>query len=91
MFQKERDNWLWSEKNNHFDRIDSGDIPREYKEKSMVGYHGIGCITYPEFLRKGKLLGDKVGLYEITNPLSFIEVRSTRSKQLIKNFLKNDY
>ena len=57
----------------------------------MVGYHGIGCITYPEFLRQGKLLGDKVGLFEITNPLSFIEVRSKRSKQLIKYLLKNDY
>ena len=88
---KRENNWLWSEKNNTFSRIDSGDIPREYKEKSMVGYHGIGCVTYPEFIRNGKLMGDKIGLYETTNPLSFLEIRTDRSKQLIQKFIKNFY
>ena len=74
IISKRESNWLWSEKNNHFDRIDGG-IFREYKEKVWLVIMG-GCITYPEFLRQGKLLGDKVGLFEITNPLSFIEVRS---------------
>ncbi len=86
---KNESNWLWSENKNSLQRIDSGDVPRKYKEKSMVGYHGIGCITYPEFIRKGKLLGDSIGLYQIENPLSFFEIRSKQSKSIASKILNS--
>ena len=85
---KRENNWLWSEKNkNFFQRIDRGDIPREFKEKCMIGYHGLGCISYPEFIRKGSLLGKKIGLLEINNPLSFFEVRSEISLNIAKKII----
>ncbi len=89
IISKNENNWLWSEKNNAFYRVDSGDVPRNFKEKSMIGYHGIGCLTYPEFIRNGKLLGKKIGLLEIKNPLSFIEVRSSTSIKIAEQILIN--
>ena len=63
---KRESGWLWQESSGgNYKRLDSGDIPREFKEKSLVGLHGLGCITHPEFIRREKILGNKTGLYEI--------------------------
>ncbi|PPR49225.1 MAG: hypothetical protein CFH15_01313 [Alphaproteobacteria bacterium MarineAlpha5_Bin5] len=70
-----------------FTRIDSGDMPRKYKESMMIGYPGLGCVTYPEFIRNGKLLGNKIGLFEVENQISFFEVRSKDSINLAEKFL----
>ena len=85
--------WLWHEKTKgRFERIDSGDIPREFKEKSLVGLHGLGCVIYPEFLRKGRLVGENTGLYEISHPLAGLEIREHTkhnlkfASKLLKNF-----
>ena len=59
--------WLWKEKDKYFQRIDSGDKPRDLKEKFLVGLHGLGCVTYPEFIRKGSILGGNIGLSENNN------------------------
>ena len=70
-----------------FTRIDSGDKPRKFKESMMIGYPGLGCLTYPEFVRNGKLLGNKIGLFEVENQISFFEVRSSDSIKLAEKFL----
>jgi len=81
--------WVWKEKDKYFYRIDSGDKPRELKEKFLVGLHGLGCVTYPEFLRKGNILGEKIGLYETNNFLSNIEIRTINDYKKIFKVLKN--
>ena len=81
--------WVWKEKDKYFYRIDSGDKPRELKEKFLVGLHGLGCVTYPEFLRKGNILGEKIGLYETDNFLSNIEIRTINDYKKIFKVLKN--
>ena len=53
----------------------------------MIGYPGLGCVTYPEFVRNGKLLGNKIGLFEVENQISFFEVRSSDSIKLAEKFL----
>ena len=72
-----------------FTRIDSGDMPRKYKESMMIGYPGLACITYPEFVRDGKLIGDKVGLFEVDNQISFFEVRSAKSIRQAEKFINS--
>ena len=74
---------LWQESDiDGFKRLDSGDAPRKYKVKSYIGLQGLCCITRPEFLRKQSLLFEgKVGLYEITSPLSFFEVRDSDGRK----------
>jgi len=73
---------LWQEADEDgFKRLDSGDTPRIYKEKSYIGLKGLCCVTRPEFLRQESLFEGKVGLYEVTTPLSFFEVRDGDARE----------
>ena len=81
--------WLWQENSDgSFSRIDSGDIPRKFKAKSLIGLHGLCCVTYPEFIRNEQILGKKIGLYEIDHPLAGYEVRSDFSSVLAAKILE---
>ena len=72
--------WIWRETDNDdYQRVDSGDVPREFKEKTMIGLHGLGCVTHPEFIRNENMTGFKTGLYEVSNPIAGIEVRDSVS------------
>jgi len=83
-------NWVWKDKNdNIFKRVDSGDVPRKFKEFSIIGCPGLACITYPEFIRRGHLIGKNLGLYKINNHLSFFEVRDKSSYQIANRLLSN--
>ena len=85
---KRESGWLWQESSGgNYKRLDSGDIPREFKEKSLVGLHGLGCITHPEFIRREKILGNKTGLYEIDYPLADFEVRNDTSAKFAAKLL----
>ena len=42
--------------------MDYGDIPRVYQNKTIIGLHGLGLLTRPEFIRDGRFLGNKIGL-----------------------------
>ena len=64
-----------------FKRLDSGDTPRLYKEKSYIGLKGLCCATRPEFLRQEDFFEGKVGLFEINSPLSFFEVRDEDGRE----------
>ena len=82
--------WIWKEKRKkHFQRVDEGDVPRKFRNKTLIGLQGLGCVTYPEILRKGKLIGKKIGLFESVHPLSSLEVRSKKSLKFSENLLKS--
>ena len=81
---------LWHERNDgKYQRIDKGDTPREFKDKTYIGLNGLGLVTYPELVRTEKIFSDKIGFYEVDSPLASIEVRDGQSKKLIKQILKN--
>ena len=84
---------IWSEEDGKIKRIDKGDIPRKYKEPSFVGIKGLCCVTHSEFVREGSLLGERIGIYEVNNPYSPIEVRGEEeirmAEGLIGNWIKN--
>jgi hypothetical protein len=65
----------WIKENEIIKRIDPGFIPRKYKQPMHIGIEGLGCATRPIWLRKRRLLGEKVGIIEINDPYSFVEVR----------------
>lgn len=80
---------LWQESSEgNFARIDSGDIPRLYKEKSLIGLQGLCCVTHPECLRQENLIGNKVGLFEVNSPLASFEVRSDHDRKIAHQLLK---
>ena len=75
--------WMWREASDRsFQRLDSGDVPREFKEQSLVGLHGIGLVTHPEFIRQGNMIGAKTGLYKVDYPLAGFEVRDENSVRI---------
>ena len=66
--------FIWQESHDGgFNRIDSGDVPREFKEKILIGLHGLGCVSHPEFVRTGKFLGPNIGLFEIDDKIASFE------------------
>lgn len=78
---------MWKEEKGRIERIDKGDIPRSYKEPFFIGMKGLCCVTHPEFVREGSLLGDKVGIYEVNNPYSSIEVRDEEDFKLAEKLI----
>jgi hypothetical protein len=48
---------------------DKKDILRKYKEPSFTSLKGLCCVTHPEFAREGSLLGERIGIYEVNNPI----------------------
>lgn len=88
---REESGWLWKEdETKKINRIDEGDIPRIIKKKTYVGLHGLCCITYPEYIRRGSLLGKRVGLLKVENHLSWLEIRNEDTFKKFKNFFFNE-
>ena len=86
---KPENGWLWKEKNDGvISRIDQGDIPRAFKNQTYIGLHGLGCLTYSEYIRKGSLLGPNIGLYKIKNLIDSFEVREEDSFDIASKLLK---
>ena len=85
---KEESGWIWSQNDTgEIKRVDKGDIPRKFKEKSMKGLHGLGCISHSEFIRKGSLIGNKIGLYHVSSPLADFEVKTKESIALAEKLM----
>ena len=81
---------MWHEENSkNFMRVDKGDIPREFKEKALIGIQGLCCVTHPEFIRKNSLLGKKIGLFEVKNKLSSLEIRNKADRSTAEKLIKN--
>ena len=85
---KEEKGWLWKENSNGYLRIEEGDIPEKIKKKTYLGLHGICCVTYPEFIRDGLLIGKNIGLFPVKNHLSIIEIRNNETYKKFGKILK---
>ena len=82
--------WAWkNNSNDNLERLDEGDIPREFKKSLLLGSHGLGCVTHSEVLRKNSLVGKKVFLHKIDDQISFIEVRSQKDADFLYKRFKN--
>ena len=86
---RQESGFLWQEDGlGKYVRLDSGDLPREFKEKLFIGLRGLCCVTHPEFVRRERLLGDKIGLYKVMSPLAGFEVRDKRSREIAGNLMQ---
>ena len=79
---------IWKEKDKEIIQIDEGLTPRKFKDPTFIELRGVGCVTHPGFLRSGRILGDKIGIYEINNPYSQLEVRSSNDLKIASSLLK---
>jgi len=85
--------WKFELDDETFNRIDGdGDdfTPRKFKNPMYIGMKGLCCVTHPVFIREGKLLGDSVGIIEINDPFSSIEVRDEKTIKMA-GVLLSDY
>ena len=81
-------NPCWTEEDGGPRRIDVGEVPRILKRPMLVGLKGLGCVTHPEFLRRGRLLGNVVGLLQTDDPYAALEVRSEKDAGLLSRLLE---
>ena len=79
-------NWTWIQKNGQIDRIDS-DMPRYLKDPIIYSLKGLGCLTHPEFIREGSLLGGRIGFHEVNSPYSPIEVRGEEEAKMAERLI----
>jgi len=81
-------NSCWTEEEGGIRRLDEGFVPREFKRPFFVGLKGLGCVSYPAFVREGSLLGNRVGLYEVRDPYAPIEVREKSDFGMAKKLME---
>jgi CMP-N-acetylneuraminic acid synthetase len=49
---------------------------RQERTPLHIGLLSLGCVTYVEFIRQGSRLGQRIGVYEVNDPLAAIEIRN---------------
>jgi len=82
---KREKGFLWQQDSDkRFIRLDSGDVPGTFKEKTYVGLHGLCCVTYPQFIRAGSVMGNHIGIHDVSDPLCSVEVSREHAKAFSK-------
>lgn len=79
---------LWKEKNCGIIQLEEGLTPRQLKDPTFVELRGVGCISHPDCIRSGQLLGRRVGMYEVNNPYSHLEVRSAEDVRMASHLVQ---
>ena len=67
---------VWVEEEACFRRMDAFQTPRAQRRPLLVGLQSLGCVTYPDILRRGSRIGLRVGILTVTDPLAAIEIRN---------------
>jgi len=85
-------NSIWQEElqDKSYKRLDSGDVPRKFKEKTYIGVEGLCVVTRPTYIRTGIKLGLNVGLFHVNNSLSFIETRDVSGREAVQHLLSGN-
>lgn len=78
---------IWKEKDGNISMFEEGLTPRQFKEPIFIELRGVGCVTHPELVREGSLLGKRIGFYELNNPYSHLEVRSEEDFKLASRLI----
>ncbi|MEK7790909.1 MAG: hypothetical protein AAB309_04720, partial [Deltaproteobacteria bacterium] len=80
---------IWKKMNGEIKQLEEGLTPRKFKEPLYLELRGLGAVTRPEFLREGHIFGDRVGMYEVNNPHSLLEIRTESDFRLLNPLIKN--
>lgn len=72
----------WIRRDGEVIRIDEYAKLRENREPLHIGLSSLGCITYTEFVQKGSRFGTHIGVLELEDQLSAVEIRNFRNSEL---------
>jgi len=82
---------IWKEGEDKVIQLNEGITPRKFKDPTFVELRGVCCVTHPEFLRKGHLLGERIGMYELDDPYAHLEVRSEEEFKMAHHLIKDRF
>ena len=86
---KTEDRAFWMSSDDKVEIQGDGFMPRELKAtKAIVGLMGYACITYPNSVREGKLLGEKIGIFDLPDSLMALEVKNEQISEQILEVVK---
>ncbi len=78
----------WINKDNTFERVDDCTHLRDERKPILIGLPSLGCVTFPEYIRRASRLGKNVGIYEISDPRASLEIRTINDYKLLKGWLE---
>ena len=82
---------IFIKKDSYIKSLDENFMPSSLKENQvMIGLIGLGCVTYPMFIRNGNLYNNRLGFFEITDYISSIQIKGNINKNLFAKFI-NDW
>lgn len=74
----------WRKRGSGFEELTNMTVERNRREPLHVGVPGLACATWPNVVRGGARLGEKVGIVEIPDAHSGLEIRSARDLEMIR-------
>jgi CMP-N-acetylneuraminic acid synthetase len=75
-FPEFRPCWLQSE-GGELEQINEDTQFRADRNPVQIGLTSLGCVTYPDQIRRGRRTAEDTGIYEVENPIATIEIRSS--------------
>ncbi|MBT5406061.1 MAG: glycosyltransferase [Gammaproteobacteria bacterium] len=73
-----------------YKQIDLSIQSRSMREPGYRSLYGLGCITKSSFIRRGKLVGNSVGIIPINNFQNTLRLKEIGSKEVIEMLLLNN-
>ena len=73
---------ILKEKDDSYLFLDEGFIPKKHKKPLFVAKNGLGLVTKPKFISEEKIVGTKVGIFEITNINQAEEIKDIKKLRL---------
>ena len=86
---KRENRGIWKEVENEIIQLEDGLAPRQFMDPIFIELRGVCCVTHPEIVRRGALLGGKIGMYELCDPYSHLEVRSGDDLNMAAHLIKD--
>lgn len=68
--------WLQS-KDGDLIRVNEDTQFRDDRDVVQIGLTSLGCVTYPDQIRRGRRTAEETGVCEVDNPIAQIEIRSS--------------
>ncbi len=79
---------IFVDKDGQVESLSEGFMPRELKNyRPMISLMGLGCVTHPSFIRSGEILGLRLGVFEVNDPMSAEQIRDSSGLKLAEDFL----
>ena len=60
-------------------------VVRDERKPLQIGLISLACATYPDFIRNGTRFGKNIGMVEVSDPLTAIEIRKPEDLNLFES------